>query len=363
MRSSLDRILRNSMVRVGLTCTLFILTGAFTQQAHAAKTPPISKVKLKDNATTTKRGRIDGGKQISLKWASQSGTACFPATRNNFYNGKHVLYEVAMPPHSQLEVELVPAKGVDLSLYGYQTGTRGKLSLPPSGAGSPCEASAMKGNRKYGAKHNPGMPEVIKLTAIRNPYRVVVGVAGSNGALKGQFKINFKLKVAPKDIPNTGPPPISKVKLKDNATTTKSGRIDGGKQISLKWASQSGTACFPGTRNNFYNGKHVLYEVAMPPHSQLEVELVPAKGVDLSLYGYQTGTRGKLSLPPSGAGSPCEASAMKGNRKYGAKHNPGMPEVIKLTAIRNPYRVVVGVAGSNGALKGQFKLKMTLKKR
>ncbi len=124
----------------------FLMTSG--QQATAASSPPISKLKLKDNKTTSTKGKIDGGKKISVKWANSSGTACFPATRNNFYSGKHVLYEVAMPSHSQLEVEVVPNKGVDLSLYGYQTGTRGKLPLPPSRAGSPCEASAMRGNRK-----------------------------------------------------------------------------------------------------------------------------------------------------------------------------------------------------------------------
>ncbi len=324
--------------------------------------PPLTKLKLKDNVTTSKSGKIDGGKKISVKWANTSGTACFPATRNHFYSGKHVLYQVDMPSHSQLEVEVVPAKGVDLSLYGYQSGTKGKLPLPPNGAGSVCEASAMKGNRKYGAKHNPGMPEVIKFTAIRNPYRVVVGVVGSNGAAKGSFKLNFRLKVAPKDIPNTGPPPLKKLSLK-SGTASISGTINGGKEISLKWASTSSSACFPATQNHFYTGKHVLFQVDHPKQSYLEVELVPAKGVDLSLYGYQTGTTGKVPLPPNGTGSICEASAMRGIKKYGAKHNPGMAELIKFTAIRNPYRVVIGVVGAHKLGKGSFKLNIKVKKR
>ena len=263
-----------------------------------------------------------------------------------------------MPAHSTLDVEIQPETGVDLSLYGYQSAAGRKPTLPPNGASSMCEASALHGERSIRVKSNPGKREKIKLIATTNPYTVVIGVAGAYNIDKGGFTLSAKLKVRGAGVPNTGPPPIKLVRAKHNQTTTIRGDIRGGKIIPLDWASRSGTACWPATRNVHYNGNHVLYRLEMPPYSEMKVELKPKPGVDLSLYGYQTGRR--VTLPPNGASHLCEASALHGVRNIRTTANPGQPERIKLVALKNPYTVIIGVAGAQKARAGAFELKIDL---
>ncbi|MEM9696237.1 MAG: hypothetical protein AAGA56_27070, partial [Myxococcota bacterium] len=156
MMNSLWRGLKRIGAAAVMAVCAFLLLG---QAAQAAGGPPLKKVKIKANASSSVRGRIDGGKKIDLRWANRSGTACWPATRNEYFDGNHVLYVVDMPARSVLNVELQPDRGVDLSLYGYQTSTKGSLRLPPNGAGAPCEASALHGIRSRRVTSNPGKVE------------------------------------------------------------------------------------------------------------------------------------------------------------------------------------------------------------
>ena len=183
-------------------------------------------------------GTIDRGRVIPLKWANSSQTACWPATQNAFYSGKHVLFRAHIPAQSTLELQLAPERGRDLSLYAYMLGT-GRERLPPNGASGLCEASHLYGIKTRGVTKNPGKIERIKLQATTRPYTVIIGVAGAHKETHGRFKLTGRLTVARKSIPNTGPPKIQTIQLKPNATTRVRGNIRVGKKIPLAWASGS----------------------------------------------------------------------------------------------------------------------------
>ena len=109
-------------------------------------------------------------------------------------------------------------------------------------------------------------------------------------------------------------------------------------------------ACWPATRNNQYDGKHVLYRTKLPPKSTMTIELAPGSRDDLSLYAYSGGGG---ALPPAVSSVvSCEASHATGKNKK---------EKVELRAIRNGYDVVIGVAGARKVTRGSFKLMVTLK--
>jgi hypothetical protein len=106
--------------------------------------------------------------------------------------------------------------------------------------------------------------------------------------------------------------------------------------------------CVPGTEFANFDGAHVFYTYDQPAGRQVYVRVRPEDDVDVSLYVSQ--------LPAGSGGSgiddiadPCEESL-----DYPNDNNPGVAESVKLTSVGNAYRLVIGVAGANGATTGGF---------
>src|SRR5690606_26324897 len=120
---------------------------------------------------------------------------CFPATRNEHFNGNHVAYSFSLPRYTNATVELIPKKAnLDLSLYAYTMGTT-RNDLPPNVSSVvTCEASYGSTNMTH--PYNPGATESIQLTAINNPYNAIIRVAGAQGLKKGDFTL--KVTLAPR---------------------------------------------------------------------------------------------------------------------------------------------------------------------
>ncbi len=317
------------------------------------------KLKAKPGATIKTTGRIDGGSQIALKWAARSDVACWPTIRDEHFDGKHVLYEVDLPPRSEMFIKLIPKNPkLDLSLYAYSVGTKTK-ALPPKVNGAvSCEASY--GTKSRARPYNPGKPEEVRLNAIKNPYKVYIGVAGAKGTTKGAFELQVKLSAGAKAQPKGKVKKATRIKLKPNGTVKKTGKLDGGPQIALSWASESDIACWPSIRDQHFNGAHQVYVTDLPPKSEMFIKLIPKNPkLDLSLYAYSVGTKTK-ALPPKVISTvSCEASF--GTKSRSKPYNPGKPENVRLNAIRNPYRVYIGVAGAQGVKKGAYELQIELK--
>lgn len=326
---------------------------------HAAA-PAAKKVKLKPNGVTTVKGNLNQGSTLNLGWATKSSVACFPSVQNKHFDGKHVMYTVDLPAKSVLKIQAKPKDAkTDVSLWAYSVGTTNN-TLPPSiSSVVSCEASY--GSRSLSKPFNPGKTESVELNAINNPYRVVIGVAGAKKTGSGGFTLKMDLETAapPKAGKIAKATPIKAVSGKTVKTT---GKIDGGTEIDLAWAANSSVACFPATKNDHFNGKHVAYSFSLPKYTTATVELIPKKkDVDLSLYAYSMGTT-RSDLPPD-VPSVVSCEASYGTRSISSPYNPGGSEKIELVAINNPYNAIIGVAGAQGIKKGDFELKVTLAPR
>jgi hypothetical protein len=130
----------------------------------------------------------------------------------------------------------------------------------------------------------------------------------------------------------------------------------------LSWASRSSTACFPGTQNTKFNGKHLLFATQIPPYSEMFITVIPDnKSANMSIYGYQVGTS-NYSLPPNMTSCvSCEAEHKWDYPKRGKTQDH--TRTIRFNAIQNPYNIVIGVAGAEGLASGSFTVKVDLKTR
>jgi hypothetical protein len=95
----------------------------------------------------------------------------------------------------------------------------------------------------------------------------------------------------------------------------------------LSWASRSSTACFPGTQNKKFTGKHVIHGFTIPPYSEVTVKLIPKdKSKNFSLYGYQVGSTSYPVVPNLSSCVSCEAD-----------HKWDYPKKAKLKIIPEAY--------------------------
>ena len=137
------------------------------------------------------KGKLEDGAVIDLAWAANSSMACWPATENVNFNGKHVVYRTSLPTNSNMTVTATPTDAkTDLSVYTYMVAEGDTKSLPPTVASATtCEAG-------YDQKtdNNPGKPETAKLNSTTHSYTVYVGVAGANGASAGAFNLDIMVK-------------------------------------------------------------------------------------------------------------------------------------------------------------------------
>lgn len=331
--------------------------------APTGKITRAENISLKPNGVTQVTGKLKKQPPIPLGWAANSSVACFPATRNQHFNGSHKLYRVELPSKSELEVTATPRnKQADISLYAYQVRKGDTKALPPNiHSVVTCEASY--GTKSFSTPFNPGGSESVRLNAIRNPYTVYVGVAGAKGLQSADFALEFKLKTAGPRLAGQITQ-ASRINVTQGQTTKVGGKLEGGPQIDLAWAANSSVACFPATKNQHFNGAHQAYVVDLPSYSELTAKLVPAnKSLDLSLYAYSLSPRNATKYLPPNVPSvvSCEASA--GSRSYSKPFNPGDPESVSLIALRNPYSVIIGVTGAQATTAGAFTLEVQLKKR
>lgn len=321
---------------------------------------PTRAVTLKNGKTVTVSGNLFQGSTVDLKFATSSQVACFPANLNDHYDGRHLLFTTELPPESVLDIEAIPSKSdVDISLYAYTMGTTSNYLPPNVPRAVSCESS--QGTNKRSERYNPGGAEKVSLNAIRNPYKVVIGVAGAQKLEKGAFTL--KLTLVTKAAAPTGK--ITKataITLQKGKTAKVSGKLDGGAQVDLDFAQKSQTACFVGTQFSHFDGNQVAYVVDLPKQSNLDIKAIPSdKNLDISLYAYSMGTTNDYLPPNVPSAVSCEASF--GTNKYSQPYNPGGAEDVRLNAINNPYKVVIVVAGAQKVTKGSFSLEVTLSDR
>ena len=153
------------------------------------------KIKAVANQVIEVTGNLNEGVDMpDLSWAWSSSNACFPSIRQHLFNGKHVLYTTELLSYSEMEVELIPAEeSMNISLYAYQVGLQNDALVPDLPRCIRCEVDHHS-DRPFKGKKQTSTRKVDNLVALRNPYRVVIGVAGAEGLSEADYTLRIKLK-------------------------------------------------------------------------------------------------------------------------------------------------------------------------
>jgi hypothetical protein len=215
---------------------------------------------------------------------------------------------------------------------------------------------------------NPGEAESILFqNPTGNSYNVLFAVAGdAETGTSGGYQVVAHLVTSagsncPESLDSPGtydawPADVQVVSL-TGGTAKVSGSLAGAGCADLGFAANSAVACFPATQNASFEGSHTFFALEEPvgPGKTITVKLTPAPGVDLNLYGLQTGAT-TFHVPPHVPGAvACEAALSAG---------AGGAETITFSTGNggtNAYNSLLAVAGPKGVAVGSFDLEVTVK--
>jgi hypothetical protein len=150
------------------------------------------QISLSANGSSLKGNLNEGIFMQDLSWASKSSMACFPATQNTKFRGKHVLYQTTVPANMNIKVTVIPDnKNANMSVYTILDGVN-NTALPPEIAScSSCEAE----HKWDYAKVNKTQDHTrwIEFDSYGGTYRLVIGVAGADGLDSGGYTLKIEL--------------------------------------------------------------------------------------------------------------------------------------------------------------------------
>ncbi len=171
----------------------FILSTTIILNAQKSAKDNLPVIELESKSEILETGNLKDGSTIPLKWAESSQVACFPGTRFNEFQGNHILYRVQLPSYSQIKITVKPKDKKDrINVYALRLGVD-NMDTPPNifRAGS-CEAAypIYAGKPNY-RKSNKA--QSVELMSIRNPYSILIGVAGAVGVKEGEYELEIEL--------------------------------------------------------------------------------------------------------------------------------------------------------------------------
>ena len=339
-----------------LICALSISLLTFNSIAQAPDNA--TRIDAVPNQITTVSASLNSGEVMSdLRWASNSSVACFPATQNSKFTGKHVLHYFTIPPNSQVTVTVIPKDvNANLSIYGYQVGTNNSATPPNLSSCTSCEAEHKWDYAKSGKTQDH--TRSIYFNSIKNSYNIFIGVAGSDGLATGDYELKIDLKSKVENTNKQEALKLYSAPIEKGKTLAYAGDLKDGCIIQdLSFAANSSVACFPATQNSKFTGNHVFYVTEIPKYSKMYITLIPDdKNANMSLYAYQDGTTKTVYPPELNSCVTCEASHKWDRPVKGKKQDH--TRTVYLNAINNPYRVVIGVAGADGLVTGGFTIQI-----
>lgn len=177
------------------------------------------------------------------------------------------------------------------------------------------------------------------------------------------FTVLFLFTITTQVVFAQFPDGVNVIDAKPNTVTTFTGNLSDGKFISdLSWASSSSVACFPGTQNHKFTGKHVLHGFKIPPYSEVFVTVIPKnKNANFSIYGYQVGENRYPVVPNLKRCVSCEAEHKWDYKKRGKTQDH--TRTIRFNSTNHSYNIFIGVAGADGLAEGEYTLEVNLKTR
>lgn len=341
------------------------LVGGAEELAQNQAEVKVTTVECKANSTVSFKGDLKNGVLINdLSWASTSSNACWPATQNKKFTGHHVLYKTALPKQAKMYIKVIPDdKNANFSIYAYQVGTTNNSVVPNLASCVTCEAEHKWDYPKAGRTQDH--TREVYVNSIKNPYNIFIGVVGADGLKAGGYTLEVKV-VGGEDVALEDQAPIKQNKItpvKDKTMSWKGNLSDGVKINDLSWAWQSSVACFPETQKAKFTGNHVIYQTELPKYSIMDITVVPDDPKqNFSVYAYTVGATNDAMVPNLPSCVSCEAEHKWDRPKVG-KTQDHTRTITNLTAINNPYRVVIGVVGADGLTSGGYTLKVSLKSR
>lgn len=172
---------------------IFMALFSYLMQAQSDEKKTANIIDLETQQKIIVDGNLEIGTKMPLEWAANSSVACFPATRFNEYTGNHVLYRVEMPAYSKIEITVSPkSKKKRINLYALRLGAGSSDAPPEIFSAVSCEASYPKwaGTPNY---RKPSKPKSVDYISIRNPYSILIGVAGAAGLSEGDYELKVKI--------------------------------------------------------------------------------------------------------------------------------------------------------------------------
>ena len=303
-------------------------------------------------------GNLSQGKIIDdLSWASKSSVACFPGTQNSKFTGNHVLYNMSIPPYSELTITVVPDnKESNFSLYAYQIGINNYSIVPNLSTCVSCEADHKWDYPKVGKTQDH--TRSVFLNSTTNSYNIVIGVVGAEGLTSGAYTLKIELKSRETNTQAQQPLKIFTAKSEKGKVLTYKGDLSEGVVIhDLSWASRSSVACFPATQNEKFTGNHIIFITEIQSYSKMEITVIPDdKNANFSIWAYSVGLNNDAMVPNLTSCVSCEAEHKWDYPKK--RKTQDHTRTVYLNAVNNPYKVVIGVAGANGLKTGTFKLQI-----
>ena len=145
------------------------------------------------------------------------------------------------------------------------------------------------------------------------------------------------------------------------------GNIDKGQIIPMKWAESSSVALVPGTRFEQFDGNQVFYRITMPAAAKINIKLKAQDGKKINLYALRQSAQGEQQVPPNVTSAiSSEASypiyANLGGGKRVQNKDKGYREV-EFISVSRPYSILIGVAGAEGEMEGDFVLRIEISPR
>jgi hypothetical protein len=338
---------------------LFLILGticSFNISAQKTYTFPATP-----NEVKTYTGDLAEGSIIAdMSFAWNSSVACFPGTELQYFTGNQVFYVTTIPAHSEMTITVIPENKEDnMSIYAYEVGENNKSMPPDLTSCVACESERKWDRPKVGKTQDH--TRSVYLNAVQNPYRVVIAVVGAEGLKTGKFTLKVDLK---SEVPDNTPqdPVTSKtIEVKANSANEFRGDLSEGVFIrDLSWAETSSMACFPGTQNTKFRGKHVLYTTVVPENMDITITVIPDdKNANFSIYAIQTGLTATALPPDISSCIACEAEFKWDYPKVNRTQDH--TRFVNLNSLGGQYRIVVGVCGADKLETGGFTLKFDIK--
>ena len=158
-----------------------------------------------------------------------------------------------------MKITVIPDNEDDnFSLYAYQIGTTNYSVVPDLSSCVSCEADHKWDYPKYGKTQDH--TRSVELNATTNSYNIVIGVVGAEELSSGGFTLKIELETRIQNTDEQEALQIYTAASEKGKTISYNGDLSEGVVLTdLSWANSGGMACFPGTQNNKFTGKHLFY--------------------------------------------------------------------------------------------------------